>query len=271
MLKTRIKTALVLAAIILPLLWFSDAPYLLAGFAACLSAAGVYELFHSADLLGRRLPLILSMAAAVVLPLLEFPWYLDILSFVFPLVVLCFLSAMQRMDEMPVPGLWLTMVLSLMVTVFFAAIPLLRKAEFGLHYLILFMLVCVATDSGAYFVGRARGRNKLAPTVSPSKTVEGALGGTVASIILCLLFCIAVDLTSIQVNYAAVLLYGAVTSVVGQIGDLSMSVIKRLSGVKDFGKILPGHGGILDRFDSQLFAAPFTLIFVESICPLFVR
>lgn len=270
MLKTRIKTAVVLIAIILPVLWFSNIPYLLASFTACLSVAGIYELFRGAGLLNRKLALAVSLMAAVILPLVELPWYLDVLSVSFPLIMLCFLMAMQRMEEMPVPGLGITLLLCLMVISFFSAIPMLRKAEFGLHYLLLFMLVCAAADSGAYFVGRAKGRSKLAPAVSPSKTIEGALGGTVVGILACLLFCILVDLTAIRVNYAAVMLYGAVTAVVGQIGDLSMSVIKRLVGIKDFSQLLPGHGGILDRFDSQMFAAPFTLIFVVQICPLFV-
>lgn len=82
----------------------------------------------------------------------------------------------------------------------------------------------------AYFVGKAFGTHKLAPTISPGKTVEGGLGGMIGSVI-------------------------------GQLGDLAMSTIKRTVGIKDFGKILPGHGGILDRFDSFLFAAPFAVIY----------
>ena len=82
----------------------------------------------------------------------------------------------------------------------------------------------------AYFVGKAFGTHKLAPTISPGKTVEGGLGGMIGSVI-------------------------------GQLGDLAMSTIKRTVGIKDFGKILPGHGGILDRFDSFLFVAPFAVIY----------
>lgn len=82
----------------------------------------------------------------------------------------------------------------------------------------------------AYFVGKAFGTHKLAPTISPGKTVEGGLGGMIGSVI-------------------------------GQFGDLAMSTIKRTVGIKDFGKILPGHGGILDRFDSFLFAVPFAVIY----------
>lgn len=270
MLKTRIKTAAVLTAVLLPLLWFSDVPYLLSIFSACLSLAGTYELYRGAGLLDKKLFLVLSLVVAWVFPFLNVPLYLGMLSVVFPVILLLFLMAMQRMEEMPRPSLVMVMLLSFMVTVFFAAIPRLRFMEFGMHYLILFMLVCVATDTGAYFVGRAKGRSPLAATVSPKKTIEGALGGIVAALLVCVLFSIWVDVSDIRVNYAAVMLYGCVTSIVGQIGDLSMSVIKRLDGVKDFGHLLPGHGGILDRFDSQMFAAPFTLIFVSEICPLFV-
>lgn len=273
MLKTRVKTAAVLTAIILPLLIFSHVPYLLSTFAALLSVSGVYELYHGANLLHKKGFLALSMILAALIPMVEIPFYLSlILPTVFPLILLCFLIAMLRIDEMPVPGLITTFFLSLTVPLFFASIPLLRTVPYGLLYLLLFVLVCVTTDAAAYFVGRSKGRNKLAPSVSPSKTIEGALGGAVTTVIVSMLFCILVELfTGTPVHYPAVMLYAAVTSVIAQIGDLSMSLFKRRVGIKDFGKILPGHGGILDRFDSQLFAAPFTLIFVESICPLFVK
>lgn len=270
MLKTRIKTAAVLTALLLPLLWFSDVPYLLSIFAAVLTLAGTYELYRGAGFLQQKWAFCLSAVVGVVIPFVEVPFYLGLLSVSFPVILLLFLTIMQRMEETPRPTLWGTMLLSLMVSFFFTAIPRLRFTEFGMHYLILFMLVCVATDTGAYFVGRAKGRSHLASAVSPNKTVEGALGGVVIALTVCLVFSMLVDITAIRVNYAAVMLYGTVASVVAQIGDLSLSVIKRLVGIKDFGHLLPGHGGILDRFDSQMFTAPFTLIFVLEVCPLFV-
>lgn len=269
MLKTRIKTAVILTAIILPILFLSDIPYVLSGLTIGLNLCAVIELYRAVKL--KNGWMVLSLILAVALPLLDIPWYSALLGTVFPVIVLCFLTAMLRMEEMLVPGPFITFLIALTMTVFFSAIPILRQGDFGLYYLLLFMLVCVTTDSGAYFVGKARGRTKLAPAVSPHKTIEGALGGTVVAVIASILFCMVIDMTGLaRVNYAAVVLYGVCTSVVGQMGDLSMSLIKRLAGIKDFGHLLPGHGGILDRFDSMSFAAPFTLLFAARICHLFV-
>ncbi|MDO5400773.1 MAG: phosphatidate cytidylyltransferase [Eubacteriales bacterium] len=272
MLKTRVKTAAVLVVLALPILWLSYIPFVINGFAVAIALMAVFELYRGAGLLKKDPLVLVALAGAVVIPQLRLEGYIDLLALVFPLILLAFLMAMLRQDEMPVPGRIATFCLSMAVCLFFGAIPRLRRLPFGLLNLVMMVLVCVATDAAAYFVGRARGRHKLAPTVSPNKTIEGALGGTVTAILAAMLMCVLTEVFSdIRVNYAAVVLYAAVTSVVGQMGDLSMSLIKRRVGIKDFGTLLPGHGGILDRFDSQSFAAPFTLIFVESICPLFVR
>lgn len=112
-------------------------------------------------------------------------------------------------------------------------------------------LFCVwATDSFAFFVGSAFGKRKLAPALSPGKTVEGAIGGLAASLLVGALFGWGL------MTWQGGLLIGAIAGVFGQVGDLFESALKREIGIKDFGGILPGHGGILDRFDSLLFVAP---------------
>jgi phosphatidate cytidylyltransferase len=120
------------------------------------------------------------------------------------------------------------------------------------------MMLIWAADSGAYFVGKAFGKNKLAPKVSPGKSVEGALGGIGFALIIMLGFLqqqnISIDL------YPAYLLLAVVGSSVSVLGDLYESLFKRTSGIKDSGNILPGHGGILDRIDSLTAAAPFFLL-----------
>ena len=120
---------------------------------------------------------------------------------------------------------------------------------------LLVALVCVwSADSGAYFAGKLLGRRKLAPNISPNKTIEGLLGGLVASVMLGLLFAIFADIQTHQiVPVAFVLLVSAGFSV---IGDLLESLLKRQAGVKDSGNVIPGHGGILDRIDGVLAAIP---------------
>lgn len=123
----------------------------------------------------------------------------------------------------------------------------------GFTTLLFGMLIVWLTDSGAYMIGRKLGKHKLAPKVSPNKTWEGSVGGTIAATII-----LAVYLMFFPVGYdwIVMVILTLILSIVGQFGDLVESALKRFYGVKDSGKILPGHGGILDRFDSMLLVMP---------------
>jgi phosphatidate cytidylyltransferase len=136
----------------------------------------------------------------------------------------------------------------------------------GALLLMLPMLVTWASDTGAYFVGRSLGRHKLIPKVSPGKTVEGAIGGIVASILVAWAVG-AVLRDSAQLGFKwfpwGIVAFGAAVSVAAQIGDLFESLIKREAGVKDSSRILPGHGGILDRLDSLFFVLPVSFLLVQ--------
>jgi phosphatidate cytidylyltransferase len=123
--------------------------------------------------------------------------------------------------------------------------------DLGAWLMLTVLLVIWAGDTGAYFVGRAVGRHKMAPEISPNKTWEGAAGGFAASWAIG-----AGMLWPLGLPPVLWLLFGPVVGIAGQIGDLVESGIKRELGIKDFGSIIPGHGGVLDRFDSLLFAAP---------------
>ena len=138
----------------------------------------------------------------------------------------------------------------------------IRQWPQGLAVLIFVILGCTINDVAAYFVGKAFGAHKLAPTISPGKTVEGGLGGMICSVILMSLFAFLYSRRAeVAIQYGQLILYLFLASVIGQFGDLAMSTIKRTVGIKDFRKILPGHGGILDRFDSFLYVAPFAVIY----------
>jgi phosphatidate cytidylyltransferase len=126
-----------------------------------------------------------------------------------------------------------------------------RMLENGLLITFAILAAIWTTDSAAYFVGRAFGKHKLWPTISPKKTVEGSLGGVIFTILILLCFSLSNEIT---ISYA--LMLGLCVSISGQVGDLVESAVKRTLGVKDSGQILPGHGGVLDRFDSLLFVYP---------------
>jgi phosphatidate cytidylyltransferase len=126
--------------------------------------------------------------------------------------------------------------------------------------LLLPVLVTWASDIGAYAVGRTLGRHKLIPSISPGKTVEGAIGGLLASMLIAAVYTQYVLHPTAHLGFRSpplgVLAFGALVSIAAQTGDLAESLLKREAGVKDSSHLLPGHGGILDRFDSLLFVLP---------------
>ncbi len=147
-------------------------------------------------------------------------------------------------------------------SVFIRLRDMFQIEQFGI-YLIFYGLICaLATDSGAQLAGMAFGKHKMSPNISPKKTVEGAIGGLIFSLILNVVAMILYNrLADFKMDeFAVTVLLAAClpVSFLGMMGDLSASVLKRNFGVKDFGKIFPGHGGVMDRFDSSMFTLPVT-------------
>ena len=159
------------------------------------------------------------------------------------------------------------------VAVSFTSLSLIRYTNraFGVFLVILVFVISWTCDTAAFAVGSLIGKHKLIPEVSPKKTVEGAIGGVVFSALLCTAYGFGLDLIieNILVNYLYLFLFGLILSVVSQLGDLIASLIKREYGVKDYGRIFPGHGGVLDRFDSVL-AVSTILLILSIVFPPFV-
>lgn len=136
----------------------------------------------------------------------------------------------------------------------------------GQFIVLLPLLAAWGADTCALFAGMLFGKHKLAPVVSPKKTVEGAVGGVIGGAVLVLLVSLVLNVTlELEMPLWAALVLGGAGAVLGEIGDLSFSVIKRQTGIKDYGHIFPGHGGVLDRFDSVLFVAPFAEILFRIV------
>lgn len=162
---------------------------------------------------------------------------------------------------------------------FYSLIHLKRMLPFkvyqydAVYFILLILCFAWGGDTAAYFTGRAFGRHKLAPVVSPHKTVEGAVGGVLGSILAGVLLTAAytvlssgyevISITMRPQHYLVLMFMGAIASILGILGDLFASAVKRQVGIKDYGTIFPGHGGILDRFDSVMFIAPFVAIAVR--------
>lgn len=138
--------------------------------------------------------------------------------------------------------------------------------DLGKYYILVAFVIAFTTDSGAYFVGRALGKHKLAPVISPNKTVEGAIGGLLCGVLFMGLYGL---ILSKAFQFDVIYWYGAVYGVLGagasMLGDLGFSAIKRQIGIKDYGDLIPGHGGILDRFDSMMLVAPLVELLLRML------
>lgn len=278
----RIITAVVLIAILLPLLFLSwQCAYIIPALVALMALAAVYELLKclrsQVDETGTaataREDFVVSIPAyliAVGLPLAtafvtSIHAFLLASAAVFTLYLLyLFAVAVLRQGRMHFAEVAEVFTGVLYITLSFASLSLLRHKTppaGGYLYLLVFFGAWV-TDTFAYFTGRFFGKHKLNPVISPKKTVEGSIGGILFCMISFVLFGIVMQFGKwhFTVHYPLLLLSGLLCSVVSQVGDLITSLIKREHGVKDYGKIFPGHGGVLDRFDSVLAISPVLLI-----------
>ncbi len=142
----------------------------------------------------------------------------------------------------------------------------LRLMPYGGGMVLIPLVAAFCSDSLALFAGMAFGKHKLAPHASPKKTVEGSIGGLVGGMVGMLLFrIIFACCTGQKLSIVWCLVLGLIGAALGQLGDLSFSIIKREYGIKDYGHLLPGHGGVLDRFDSVIFAAPVIWLIIKSV------
>ncbi|WP_246578958.1 phosphatidate cytidylyltransferase [Clostridium algidicarnis] len=151
--------------------------------------------------------------------------------------------------------------------IFFSFISLVNQMEYGKYMVWIIFLSSWICDTAAYYTGRIFGKRKLCPKVSPKKTIEGSIGGLIGSMIACSAFGFFISKSVPIPNYHYVIL-GLLGGIAGQFGDLSASAIKRYVGIKDYSNLIPGHGGILDRFDSILFSSVIVFYYLHFILQL---
>ena len=188
------------------------------------------------------------------------------LAGLFLYVVLLFCEAISSHKTVTMEKMGGAFFLSVMIPFFLSSLLRLRLLEGWRYLIILPFLAAFISDAFALFAGMLFGKHKLAPELSPKKTVEGAAGGFLGAVIALLLYGLLLEkVWGLQVSYPLLVLYGALGSLVSQLGDLSFSYIKREYGIKDYGNILPGHGGVLDRFDSVIFCAPLIELLVRLL------
>ena len=266
--KARLLVAAFGVPAILALLCFAPAWGTTALFSA-VTVLGTWELFRILHIEGRTGALVLTMAASAAVQLTVFFQGYSRTVFVFLpfslLLFACWVAYYEREEPFGLEGLAAALFSGAFVPLGLGAMTALRLSEHG-NLLVLAPLVATFVgDSGAYFAGRALGKRKMSPRVSPHKTVAGLVGGLAAATLGMVLYGLVLRLFGLYGSLWKLALTGLLGGAAAQLGDLSFSLIKRHAGAKDYGNLLPGHGGAYDRFDSTSFAAPTVLVLLKLL------
>lgn len=266
--KTRVITAVVAIAGIFPFFWFS-APvgitnplnYLFPLLFSGIALVSVWEFLHCTGLDKNYFVSIPLLLSGVIFPILsrvmidaraEFVRIAMLAALV--MAIYLFAVIVFSYGKLDIGNLALSFMMCFYIIGANSAVVILRDVpDVGRFLFLIPFIFGWVTDTFAYICGRLFGKHKLIPAVSPKKTVEGAIGGVIFCALTTVLYGFIVHKAFHAVpNYPVLILMGLVISVVSQIGDLMLSAIKRSFGIKDYGKMLPGHGGLLDRFDSSM-------------------
>lgn len=274
---------LISAAIAVPLgilVIYIDNIYLLVSILSALSVLAVYEIFVATKYLQNIPVTIVSFAFVAFVP---FAMCIDIIKvniaficFAFLVVLFSIMIFMHEKVKFEQVALVAFISVCIPLAMSSLAFTRIRFDEHGIFYFVFILISAWIGDAGAYFIGTFFGKHKMAPTISPKKSWEGFFGGVATSGLFALLLGFGYEgidvMTSgshhFTVNIWFLFIIALICSVLGVVGDFSASILKRQCSVKDFGHILPGHGGVLDRFDSVLFVAPFVYLVFQIYEPI---
>lgn len=275
---TRILTAVVAVPLLLFLLYLDNTAVILVAMTLA-AALAVGEVLLATKYFSNK-----GVAAVCMVFVTAMPSFLciDVLNRFFPMLSATFLLIMFIImlfdhEKVKFEEIALMSFVSFLIPLSLSTIVFLHKNfEFGVFYVVLALLIPWISDAGAYFVGSAIGKHKMAPKISPKKSWEGFFGGLVTAVAAAIIVGFGYPWVdglinggaSFKVNVPYLVIVAVIGSILGVIGDFSASLLKRQCSVKDFGNIIPGHGGILDRFDSVLFTAPFLYLAFSYIDPI---
>ena len=274
-LAKRILVAVIFAPLLFVVMFFLP-PVALAVVAAFISAVACFELLRATGE-GRvtRTMQAVSILSAAVVPVGA--WLGDITltmgACTFVVMAVSFWCAIHAYDEQESPigfyHVMLTLFAGVLIPCGLSALVMLKCMENGKYLVVLAVLLAFITDGGAYFAGVFLGRHRGVTRVSPNKSLEGYIGGFLTGVVAALVYgAIVQAATGLEVSFASLGLCGLFGALATELGDLAFSLIKRQYGVKDYGHLLPGHGGMLDRFDSMIFCAP-VVLFIVLLLPVF--
>ncbi len=272
-----------LIALVVALLWLSSAFVAIPIFAICVSiiaAIGVYEIEHALGVKNKgfmAITLLFTAAGPIVANYIEHI-NLPAAALITVYVVAILTMMVIKHDNMEFKSTATGILMSICLHYGFSCVVYMRdiyktdetlfagKQSYGMFFLLFSFFCCWMTDAMAFFAGSLLGKHKMCPKISPNKTIEGAIGGVLCNALLCLvLLAVFRHFFHLQVGYIFIFIIAVILSVISIFGDLAASVIKRQNGIKDFGNLLPGTGGVMDRFDSSLFVIPLLYITVDSL------
>ena len=231
------------------------------------------ELLKTTGLVDNQRLITIAIGIAIAIPWASYfgTDYYRALIVVLAITVLFFSEMLRTHGQLPFQQVAMSLVAGLLIPFLLCALVRIRVMENGVYLIAAPFVMAFMPDTGAYLVGCAIGKHKLCPNISPKKTVEGLFGGILGGIVGMIVYALVLkNAFGFQVNYLYAAIYGAIGAGAATFGDLMFSVIKRQTGIKDYGKLLPGHGGILDRFDSVTLVAPVAEVLL-LILPLAVK
>ncbi len=235
--------------------------YYLMGLVAIISGFALYELFNSLKKMGLKPALYESYGLLLILYVFAIFTFtvFDYMLWIILVHIVLFLMLFIK-DKYSLQDIFMSIV-GLTYVGFFSLHIILVDSLPQFNYVWFVIISAFATDIGAYFSGYFFGKHKLCPNISPKKTIEGALGGILSSMIGCLI--VGIIFGKAMIIHSLVI--GLIASVFAQLGDLTASVFKRKIDIKDYGNLIPGHGGVLDRIDSILYTAPVVFYYVMFV------
>ena len=257
--RLRTLSGLILLAALFGVVFFAP-PWALPIAMAAVSVIGVHEFLCAAGFLSQKRLIVYAMVFACLIPIWTFfgSNATAVIAGIFFLTLVLFIEAITSSKTVTIENICVIFFAAVAIPYFLSAIVRICVQPHGRLLLLVPLIGAFASDVFAMFGGKLFGKTKLCPSISPNKTVEGSISGLVAGPAILLLYAVILKLGFgyQSVDYLSAATLGIACAFSGQLGDLSMSFVKRQYGIKDFGKIIPGHGGALDRFDSVLFAAP---------------
>jgi phosphatidate cytidylyltransferase len=269
--KTRIITAAVAIPLLLLVLMVAD-KIVAAVVWGLMLAVAAYELLYGTGLIGEPRLIIYSCCMAFAVTVWSYfgAVHAFFLLLVMVFVVLLYAEMMISHVRITFDKIGMCAMGGLVIPFLLSSVIRILAMKVGRYVILIPFVVAFASDSGAYFCGMMFGRHKLSPVISQHKTIEGAVGGVFTAVLAMVIYAVVLHFNNFQVNFVNAMLYGILGSAAGVFGDLCFSVVKRQTGIKDYGNIIPGHGGILDRFDSMTVIAPITEVLL-IILPVAVR